>query len=212
MRNIMPEYNKLTQHLQSPNYMTAVTQLFSLKLPSDLVSIWSHTKAISGPKHSLFSACDARLYLSECLNTNKATYASQRDKFPSLLESASSFQLKSSSLLGDPLQKETKRLFLGTIANCSVAMWRWQHVNLLTYKWLVYRYCAPVTWEIQMKIPGYILKTVERAPWFTASCVPGHTSGFPASFSAVSPQDCLVIRDYCPVTSKLMGKREGMKA
>lgn len=70
------------------------------------------------------------------------------------------------------------------------------NVNLHTYNW----YTSTVlhlTWEIPMKIRDYILKTVEWAPWFAASCVPGQTTGFPASSlsmePAFSPQDCLVL-------------------
>lgn len=67
------------QCLLGPNYMTAMTQLFRLQLPSDLVSIWFHTTTRWWFWMLAFTGLEFRLpemLSSECLSSLKATYAS----------------------------------------------------------------------------------------------------------------------------------------
>lgn len=141
------------QCLLGPNYMTAMTQLFRLQLPSDLVSVWFHTTTRWWFWMPAFTGLEFRLpgMLS---STFQSAWTASKPHIPARgtnsqhwwLEAGGWFQ-GTQSLLWAPLQKETKWLCCWELLQIApLWMWWWQHVNFHTYNWLIFKFCIPL-WD-----------------------------------------------------------------
>lgn len=90
MRNTINRHNAY----KVPSPLTAMTQLFSLQLPSDLVSIWIHTTTIFKVLDvSLLTALsvqvthNGKFYLLDCLNPSNSLEATRESNSLNLRES-----------------------------------------------------------------------------------------------------------------------------
>lgn len=102
MRNTINRHNAY----KIPSPLTAMTQLFSLQLPSDLVSIWIHTTIIYKVLDvslvtalNVQAAYNAKFYLLDCLNPPNSHEATRELNSPECWNSAPNSQPKTSSLL-----------------------------------------------------------------------------------------------------------------
>lgn len=199
-----------SQCLLNPNYMTATTQLFSLQLPSDLVSIWFHTTTIWW--FWMLPFTDLEFRLPEMLSsTFQSAWTASKPHMPARGTNSQHWWLEAgadSKELIFAVSSTTKRdqmaLLLGTTANCTtldvvMTACKLPHLQLTSIQVLY----STVRWEIQMKIPGYNISMMCEwglgALWFVASLPEcwDRPTGLGASFSsmdsAVSPQDCQVL-------------------
>lgn len=143
MRNTINRHNAY----KAPSALTAMTQLFSLQLPSDLVSIWIPITAIYKVlRVPLSLPQEFRLTTMPSFNFQTAwtlkIHMRQLETQIPMTAGTQPLTLNQGPLLCcSLLQKGPKWFFWELLHNAPCWMWWWQQGNLHIHQWQIFKYC-----------------------------------------------------------------------